>query len=71
MDYTLEDMAVDEAKAITEELQGVLAKYNAEMSVTSNINIMKRVPMKSPDGSVLSPIQPNGTDQGNTPSTTA
>lgn len=41
--YSLEELSPEDSKNLTDELQAVLAKYDAEMGVTSHINIMKRV----------------------------
>jgi len=42
-DYHLEELTPEDAANLTKELQEVLAKYNAEMGVSSSINLMKRV----------------------------
>jgi hypothetical protein len=47
--YTLEDLSPEEAKAIQTELTAVLEKYNCDMTVSSRIEILKRVPTK-PNG---------------------
>lgn len=66
--YKLTDLTPDEAKALTKELQDVLAKYDCEIGITSNMTIMKRIPaVKGEDvkgDAVLSPIQINGSDNG-------
>lgn len=66
---TLRELDPETAKKVTEELTAVLAKYNCEMGVTSNINILKRV-----EEPVLSPIQdvrPDDTATDNTSATPA
>lgn len=60
--YRLEELPKEEGDKLTKELQNVLAKYDAEMQVTSKIEILKRVPIKSE--SVISPIQLNDGDSG-------
>lgn len=42
-DFTLEPMDGAERDALTTDLQAVLEKHNAEMGITSTINLMKRV----------------------------
>lgn len=63
--YTLQDLPPAEAKALTEEITAVLTKYNAEIGVTSQINIMKRVEAK--EESIPSPFL---TANGENPETT-
>ena len=66
MPYKLDELNPDEAKALTKELQDVLAKYDCEIGIQSQMTIMKRVPA-TPGEPILSPIQPNGdngTDKG-------
>lgn len=61
MSERLEQFSKEELENLTNELQAVLAKYDAEMGVSSSINIMKRVSEE-----ILSPLQPDGiTEPGN------
>lgn len=46
MDYTTTELSEQEIADVTKELQEVLAKYNCEMQVISNIHILKRVPVE-------------------------
>jgi len=68
MNYKLEDLSPEEAKDLTEEITKVLEKYNAEIGVSSQINIMKRVEESpaNPDGLVPSPFL---TSNGENPET--
>lgn len=43
-DYSLEELSKEEGEKLTIELQAVLAKYNAEMGVSSSIQLLRRVP---------------------------
>lgn len=58
--YTLEDLTPEEAENLTKEITEVLAKYNAEIGVTSKINIMKRVEDTKGGEEIISPLQSNG-----------
>lgn len=51
MDYELEPLDEVEGQKLTDELQEVLAKYDAEIGVSSSIQLLKRVPrpIPSPD----------------------
>jgi len=62
MAYELKELSKEEGEQLTKELQEVLAKYNAEMGVSSSIQLLKRVEITEP---ILSPIQPKDLD-GNT-----
>lgn len=46
-EYKLAELSLEDAKALTDEMQAVLAKYDAEMSVTSNLHILQRVPLET------------------------
>lgn len=46
-EYTLTELDPNEAAELTKELQAVLEKYDAEIGVSSAINIMKRVPLET------------------------
>ena len=46
-EYKLAELSQEDAKKLTEELQAVLAKYNAEMNVSSNLHILQRVPVET------------------------
>jgi len=60
MDYELQELSKEEAEALTKDLQEVLAKYNAEMGVSSTINLMKRAPKPVPTpAEFLSDDQPD------------
>lgn len=43
MSYSLEELTPEQAKALTDDLQAVLEKHNAEMGVVSNIQLLRRV----------------------------
>lgn len=43
MEYELKELNKEEADALTKDLEEVLKKHGAEIGVTSNINLMKRV----------------------------
>lgn len=58
--HTLEDLTPEEAENLTKEITEVLAKYNAEIGVTSKINIMKRVEDTKGGEEIISPLQSNG-----------
>lgn len=58
--YTLADLTPEEAESLTKEITEVLAKYNAEIGVTSKINIMKRVEDTKGGEEIISPLQSNG-----------
>lgn len=45
-EYKLAELSPEEGKKLVEELQEVLKKYNAEMSVSSNLHILQRVPIE-------------------------
>lgn len=65
-EYRLEEMSPEEGKALTAELQEVLKKYDAEMGVTSSIQLLKRVhntPAPA-DAPVVSPIQEDDLKNG-------
>ena len=62
MGYRLEEFPPEEGKKLTEELQEILKKYNAEMGTTSTITLFRRVETEEP---TLSPIQPYDTGNGN------
>jgi len=47
------ELTIEEAQALTKDLQEVLKKHNCEMGVVSSIQLMKYVE------------SPNGTDTGN------
>ena len=57
-EYHLEEMPPEEGIALTKDLQAVLEKYDAEMQVTSTIQLMKRVKNNHEENS-------NGTDTPN------
>lgn len=42
--YNLQELSLEEQKSLKEDLQEVLKKHDAEMSVTSTIHLMKRTP---------------------------
>jgi hypothetical protein len=44
--YKLGELNVEEAKAVTKELQDVLAKHNCEMGVKAALEILKRIPVE-------------------------
>lgn len=44
MPETLNELTPEEQKNLTEEITAVLAKYNAEMGVSSHIEMWKRAP---------------------------
>lgn len=46
-EYKLAELSPEDAKKLTDELQAVLIKYNAEMSVSSNLHILQRVPVET------------------------
>lgn len=46
-EYKLAELSLEDAKALTDEMQAVLAKYDAEMSVSSNLHILQRVPLET------------------------
>jgi len=48
MSYRLEELSKEEGEALTNELQAVLEKHGAEMSVKSTIELSKRVEVKDP-----------------------
>jgi len=52
-DYTLAELSPEDAANLTRELQEVLAKYDAEMGVASQINLMQRVPKEEGTPSFL------------------
>lgn len=56
MDYTLKELSPEEATAITAEMKTVLEKYDCEMQVVSNLQILKRFHKKE-GTEILSPIQ--------------
>lgn len=60
-DYTLEELSLQEMTDLSAEMNGVLEKYNCEMAVRSNIEIMKRVP-KTNDGTQTEETQQEATD---------
>ncbi len=62
MGYKLEELSPEEGKALTAELQAVLAKYNAEMGTTATITLFKRVEVEEP---VVSPVQRDDIMKGN------
>lgn len=51
MDYELEEMSQEDGQKLTDDLQKILAKHNAEMGVVSTIKLYKRIPkaVPSPD----------------------
>lgn len=55
-EYQLAELSPEDAKKLTDELQAVLAKYNAEMSVSSNLHILQRVPLVS-DAEVVEEVK--------------
>lgn len=55
MDYELQELEKEEGEALTAELKAVLEKYNAEMGVSSKIEMFKRV--TKDEKSVVSPVQ--------------
>ncbi len=60
MAYKLEELSKEEGDKLTAELQEVLARYDAEMGVSSSIQLLKRVEIKEP---IPSPAEfTNGTD---------
>lgn len=66
MDYTLKELSPEEATAITTELKVILEKYDCEMQVVSNLQIMKRFHKKEGTDPIISPIQdvkPNDTGE--------
>lgn len=58
--YRLEELSPEEGAKLTADMQKVLEKYDAELGVTSSIQLLKRV-----STSVLSPIQPNAEGENN------
>lgn len=48
MPYKLEELSPEVGEQLKAELQAVLAKYDAEMGVTSSIQLLKRVEAKDP-----------------------
>ncbi len=58
-EHTLEQLSKEDEIALTQELQAVLAKYDAEMGVSSHIEILKRV-----HNSIPSPITRDDIDNG-------
>jgi hypothetical protein len=40
---SVRELTKEESEALVKDLQDVLAKHGAEMSVTSNINLLKRI----------------------------
>lgn len=75
MTHRLEELPPEEGRKLIAELQEVLAKYDAEMSVASSIQLLKRVPVPTEDAAapvpetpVVSPYNPydKGNEQGDT-----
>lgn len=64
-EHTLEDLSAEDQVKITEELQAVLAKYDAEMGVKSSIEIWKRVPKSVPSPFTVEDVQ-NASNSDNT-----
>lgn len=71
MEYHLEEPTIEEHAALTKDLQEVLIKHNAEMGVTSSINLMKRVPntVEAPKEEIPSSYTENGESTDNTEET--
>ena len=44
-DYELKEPSQEEATQLTAEITAILEKYNCEIAVRSNIEILKRVPI--------------------------
>lgn len=68
-EFTTRDVTKEEGEALTKDLQEVLAKHDAELGISSTIQLLKRVPKE-----MLSPfMQPNGDSktEENTDSKTA
>lgn len=59
MDYTLGPIPPEEAQELTKEMTALLAKYDAEMQVVSQIQLYKRIPKD-----IVSPIQQHDLDTG-------
>lgn len=55
-DFTLGPLPPDEAQKLSAEMQALLAKYDAEMQVVSQIQLFKRIPI---DSGIISPLQAN------------
>lgn len=49
-EYTLRELSKEEGIELTKDLQEVLKKHDSEMSVTSTITLLKRVPVTKEDG---------------------
>lgn len=49
-EYTLQELTPEEFKALNDDMQAVLLKHNAEMQVTSRIELLKRVEVKKEEG---------------------
>ncbi len=48
-DYTLEEPTKEVADNLTTELQAILAKYDCEITVSSEIHILQRKPITQDD----------------------
>jgi len=55
MSKALEQFSPEELQSLTDDLQAVLLKHNAEMGITSSINLMKVV--ETPDESSDTPAE--------------
>lgn len=64
MEYTTRELTKEEGDALTKELQEVLERHNAEMSVMSVIQLLKREPKDIP-----SPFITDGDTNGTTEET--
>jgi hypothetical protein len=66
--YSLREMDKEEGAKLTAELQAVLAKYDAEMGVSSNIELLKRVatPTNTTEEPIVSPLQQDDLGNDNT-----
>lgn len=43
MEYTTRELSTEDAAALTKDLQAVLEKHDAEMSVVAQIHLLKRI----------------------------
>lgn len=59
---TVRPLTQEELEALTADLQAVLVKHNAEMGVTSTINLMKVI--SSPNEPATTPEEPKSEDEG-------
>lgn len=61
-DYQTVELSQQEMADVTKDLQEVLAKHDCEMQVISNIHILKRQPVETPEQIDVLP-SPYGEDQ--------